>query len=123
MDIKDLGGIGHATEKFLDAIQSAIGALYRPRSLLLEGRASADVEAYKMVALAKAERESQLIRSDAEQELAARAVERLRHQETVKQLNMESIVDKALNELGEDEVGENVDVDWLHYFFDSCGNI
>jgi hypothetical protein len=121
--MEDLGGIGRATEKFLAVIQSAIGTVYRPRALRLEGRAAADAEAYKIVALAKAEKEARLVRSDADAELAERAVARLRHQEMTKQLNIESTIDRAISELDNHKINDNIDIDWFRYFFDNCGSI
>ncbi len=56
--MEDIGRVGCAAEKFLDLIQSAVGTLYRPRAIRLDGRAAAEAEAYKIVALAKADKEA-----------------------------------------------------------------
>jgi hypothetical protein len=96
--MEDLAGFGKATEKFFSLIESAVGTLYRPEAIRAEGRAIADAEAYKVVALARAEAEAKGIQTDSQQELAERAVARIRHQELLKQSNIDSIVEITADE-------------------------
>jgi len=121
--MEDLGGFGRAAEKFLALIESSIGTLYKPRSIRNEGRAQADADSYKIVTLARADKTAKLIHADVEQELAERAVARLCHQEMLKQSNIESIVDKAAEEIGDADIGDEVDQDWMHFFFESCATV
>jgi hypothetical protein len=123
MEIKDLAGLGHAAEKFLSLIESSIGSLYRPKSIRAEGKAQADVEAYKLLVVARAQSEAKIIEADAEQQLEERALRRMRQQELSKQLNIESIVDQAIDEVGAKDVNEDSDPDWLSFFFESCATI
>jgi hypothetical protein len=121
--MEDLGGFGRAAEKFLGLIESSVGKLYRPRAIRQEGRALADAEAYKIISIAKADQAARLINYETEHALAERAVARLREQEMAKQFNIEAIVDKAAEELGTREVNDELDKDWLHYFFEGCATI
>lgn len=131
VSMEDLAGIGRAAERFLELVQSSIGTLYRPRAIRRDGKAAADAEAYKIIALAKANNEARLIAFDGEQALAERAIERLRHQELNKQRNIESIIDQTIpkieqesvEEADEETVEEAVDKDWLSYFFESCATV
>jgi hypothetical protein len=123
--LEDFTGIGRATGKFLELVQSSIGTLYRPRAIRKEGEAVADAEAYKVIALAKANNEARQITLDGQQALAERAVERLRHQELNKQKNLEAIIDQTIPKIEEKEeaVEVTVDKDWLSYFFESCATV
>jgi hypothetical protein len=119
----DLAGLGKAAEKFFALLEASVGTLYRPKSIRKEGEAAAEVEAYKVVALAKANAKADLIRLDAQQDLERRAINRLRQQELVKQTNIEAIAEAALDEVGASEINESADKDWLNYFFDGCASV
>jgi hypothetical protein len=121
--MEDLGGFGRAAEKFFDLISSSVGTLYKPRAIRTEGKAKADADAYQVVAMAKAQGESKLIASEADQALAERAFARLRQQEMTKQVNVESIIEKTSIEIDGKKVADEVDKDWMFYFFESCSTI
>jgi hypothetical protein len=87
----DLAGFGKAAEKFLALLESSVGALYRPRAIRREGKAAADTEAYKLVALANAEVKASIVKADGQYDLEQRALNRIRQQELTKQTNIESI--------------------------------
>jgi hypothetical protein len=123
LSMDDLAGLGKATEKFFGLIESAIGTLYRPRAIRKEGEASADAEAYKIVAIANANAKADIVKFESQQDLERRAIDRLRQQELTKQTNIESIVEEAAKEIGTSDVNEAADKDWLNYFFDACSGV
>jgi hypothetical protein len=119
--MNDLIGVGRAVEKFLELVQSSIGTLYRPRAIRKEGQAQAEADAYRLAMLAEVQKRANRTVSDPDRDLAERALARLRHQEIFKQSNIETIVDATTKLLeGEHDVRDNIDRDWLHYFFESC---
>jgi hypothetical protein len=122
-EISDLAGMGKAVDKFLSLVEATVGTLYRPRAIRKEGQAQIEFEANKVVALARAENEVRLIRAEGDANLAERAIARLRSQEIFKQSNIEAIVDKTIPKIENQEIKEDIDKDWLHYFFDSCSGI
>jgi hypothetical protein len=119
----DLAGLGKAAEKFFALIESSVGTLYRPRAIREEGKAAAETEAYKVLALANAEVKAAAIKADGQYELEQRAISRIRQQELVKQSNIESIIALAAKETKDSDVNLDADKDWLHYFFENCGSI
>jgi Protein of unknown function (DUF2806) len=121
--VEDLAGLGRAVEKFLGLVQSSVGTLYRPRAIRHEGQAKADIEAYKVVTVAKATVEARRISLEADQELAARAVVRLRHEELTKQENLESIINLTIPRIENSTIDDEVDKDWLFGFFESCASV
>ncbi|MBR1170382.1 DUF2806 domain-containing protein [Bradyrhizobium liaoningense] len=119
----DLAGLGKAAEKFLSLIQDSIGTLYRPKAIRKEGRASAEAEAYRIVAMARANAVAAQIAADSEEALAQRAALRLRHEEMRKQENIEAIIDQTISKLEGEAVEDDVDRDWISYFFESCAGV
>jgi hypothetical protein len=104
-------------------LESSVGALYRPRAIRREGKAAADTEAYKLVALANAEVKASVVKADGQYELEQRAINRIRQQELTKQTNIESIVELAAEQIKDSEVNGDTDKDWLSYFFENCGSV
>lgn len=119
----DLAGFGKAAERFFALVESSIGTLYRPRAIRTEGKASAEVEAYKVIAIANANAKANIISADNQGELERRAIARLRQQELTKQTNIESIVQSAAERIKDRKINEEADKDWLNYFFDECSNV
>lgn len=113
---------GKPIEKLLDVVSQGIGSLYKPRAI----RNEADAEAYKKEVLAKADAKGILILGETEielAELAQRAKERLVHQEMQRQTNIENIVEKSINHLGDDVSDVEVDNDWRMRFFSRAQDI
>ena len=52
-----------------------------------------------------------------------RAIARLRHQELTKQKNIESIIDQTIPKIENKSIENEVDKDWLSYFFESCAGV
>lgn len=119
-------------EKLITMVGSAIGKVYEPRHI----RKMADARVYELSKIGKAMRELADINITYEngevaldtedfKRLMQRTQNRIAYQEITKQLNIESIVDKAY-ELLKNENGvtnEPVDQDWTNRFFNIIGDI
>ncbi len=114
------------TEKLIDSVQGAIGKAYEPR----HKRKMADATAYEITTIGQAMRENSDIPIvydkgavgmdivDGE-DFVKRTQNRLAYQELTKQYNIESVIDKAYDELevAEDVSEEPVDKDWISRLF------
>lgn len=110
-DLIDLGELSKPVTVLLEKISDAIGTLYEPTRL--KRMAKAEVEANKIKQIGAFELES---------ELEERTIKRLIHEESVKQLNIESIIDKALPEIKESANPNRIEDDWINQFFSKCKN-
>lgn len=87
---------------------NAVGVLWEPIQRTRLAKADAKIAMIKLT-------------SDFERaELTQRALDRLAHQETRKQHNIEAIAIPAINDLPEDANVKDLDDDWVAYFFESC---
>lgn len=120
------------TMKLIDLVGGAIGTAYEPR----HKRKMADATAYEISVVGQAMRNAAdlpvlynqdgvAINSEDFQRLMQRAGTRLALQETIKQANIESIVDNAYEILDKEEncSQEPVEQGWINRFFDSVANI
>ena len=135
--VSDLGGLGQIGTALINAFQNAVGTLYRPTAIRHEGAAESDVEAYKIVKLAEAHRQAQLISGGAEladissgQEkdgLRERAGARLVRTETIRQSNLERIARESLEFAKEfEDAGSSsrpIDDDWMSAFIGYAQNV
>jgi hypothetical protein len=110
-DLINLGELSKPVTVLLEKISDAIGTLYEPTRL--KRMAKAEVEANKIKQIGAFELES---------ELEERTLKRLIHEESVKQLNIESIIDKALPEIKESANPKRIEDDWINQFFSKCKN-
>ena len=119
-------------EKLISAVSGAIGKAYEPRHI----KKMAEAKAYELKQIADVVRNNSdvpiVYNSDGVsidtsnyEEIAKRASCRLAFQEITKQQNIESVADKAYEELlGEECVSsEPVSQDWMARFFNSVGDI
>ena len=105
---------GKPLEKLIEVVSNGIGTLYRPRKI----RKEADAQAYAIKVLenakAMAGSESMLI----EAETVERIGQRLVAQEIRRQNNIDSVVEKAAEDLKGKQVSDDpVDEDWSTRFF------
>ena len=120
------------TMKLLDMVGGAIGTVYEPR----HKRKMADATAYEINAIGEAMRntgdmpivynqDGVAINSEDFNRLMQRAGTRLVLQETIKQHNIESVVDNAYEILEKEEVcsEEPVEQGWINRFFDSVADV
>ena len=106
---------GKPLEKLIDVVSKGIGTLYRPRKI----RQEADAQAYAIKVLenakAMAGSETMLI----EAETIERIGQRMVAQEIRRQNNIDTVVEKAAEDLKGKQVSEeSVDEDWATRFFD-----
>lgn len=120
------------TVKLMDLVSGAIGKAYEPR----HKRKMADATAYEIGVIGQAMRnaadlpvvynqEGVAINSEDFQRLMQRAGTRLALQETIKQANIECIVDNAYEILDKEEncSQEPVEQGWINRFFDSVATV
>ena len=120
------------TMKLMDMIGGAIGTAYKPR----HKRKMADATAYEIEVIGDAMRKAAdlpivydqngvAINSEDFARLMQRAGTRLALQETIKQHNIESVVDNAYEILEKEErcSAEPVEQGWINRFFDSVADI
>lgn len=120
------------TMKLLDMVGGAIGTAYEPR----RKRKMADATAYEINTIAEAMRNAAdmpivynqdgvAINSEDFNRLMHRAGTRMVLQETIKQHNIESVVDNAYEILEKEEScsEEPVDQGWINRFFDSVADV
>ena len=138
--ISDLSGLGRIGDALISAFQNAVGTLYRPIAIRAEGRALADTEAYKIVKLAEAQQQAQMIldappspicqdgsEPDNDIALRKRAGDRLVRTEMRRQVNLENIFRDSL-EIGKgfEEDGAEarpIDEDWMSAFINYAQNV
>jgi hypothetical protein len=97
--------------KLIDAVSAGAGLLYEPIHIRR---------------IAKAECDAIIVRAQAEialSDLKQRAAARLTNMETQRQINIESIVEKAASNLPSDCSKTPVDQDWMAAFFDCCKDV
>ena len=120
------------TIKLLNVVSNAIGTAYEPR----HKRKMADATAYEISVIGEAMRDAAdipivydqngvVINSEDFNRLMQRAGTRLVLQETIKQHNIESVIDNAYEILEKEEKcsGEFVEQGWINRFFDSVADI
>ena len=114
MPVYSLMNAGQLTKPatvLIEKISNAVGTLWEPRQI-------------RRVAQAKADAAMTLAKSDIEiDEVRHRAAQRFVEEETRKQLNMESIVGKAVQDVDASAQTEKVEDDWITNFFDKCRSV
>lgn len=111
LSVVDLKGFGPAAAKLIEKISDGVGKLYEPTGIVRKAKAEAKV--------LKIEAEAQFALT----EIQSRGLERMIKQEERKQLNYENIVAGAIDFLADSAEPENIDNDWLAYFFEQCGSV
>lgn len=104
----DLGELSKPATVLVEKISNAVGVLYEPKRIVK--RAEAEAKADKIKALASIELN----------EIEQRAIDRLVHQETRKQENIESITAQAIQSLDVDANVDELEEDWIAHFFKNC---
>ncbi|HEY5746941.1 MAG TPA: DUF2806 domain-containing protein [Chryseolinea sp.] len=110
---------GKPIEKLIETVSAAIGVLYRPTAI----RKEAEAKAYEIVRIAEADAQVAIIKHDSDLEIANRVNQRLIHQETVRQNNLDSIVAKSAGYLPGSASEEPVNVDWRARFFNRAQDV
>lgn len=120
----DLLGIGKGTEKLIDVIANAVGAIYRPYGIRKEAEAEAykirlvetaksEQKALEVNILANAKRDELLVLDSATSTIVERAEKRKLFNEIRRQTNLENVLNGAFKYIGNDASKEPVDPDWI----------
>lgn len=102
----NLGELSKPINTLVEKISSAAGILYEPTRI--KRKALADAEAKKTQAIVDLEIS----------DLQKRAMHRFLQEETIKQENIESIVEKSFDKINDTAEPENIEDDWIANFFD-----
>ena len=106
-----LTAISQPVNTLIEKIASGVGILYEPTRIRKNARAQAD--ANKIDAISKLEIE----------DIQKRALSRIVTEETIKQINIENVIEKAIPKINQDAKTENVDNDWLIKYFEKVRSI
>lgn len=107
----NLGDLSKPATVLIEKVCNAVGVIYEPTRI--RRKAVADANASKIAAVAALEL----------REIEQRALERLVHQETRKQENIESITAQAAGALPATAKVETLDEDWVAHFFKQCDTV
>jgi Protein of unknown function (DUF2806) len=123
--MNDIFGLSGAAKEIVNAVTAGIGALYRPRQI----RAEAEAQAYAVIVKTDAAVQSDLItRASSGDELASRAVERLRSKLLSQQKNLDAIFDRAITiasavQDSDARGGKKIDPDWMTQFINHAQDV
>ena len=134
--MEDLLGFGKSTDKIIEAVSKAVGAIYRPYGM----RREADAEAYRLLTLERAKAEAKaeeldrrlpigseyrtrLVRADTTAQLEERIRQRQASEALRQQHNIDSVVQAAIDEGTSTDSEEEIDLDWLNSFFDLAKDV
>ena len=106
--IINLGDISKPATALIEKVSGAVGGFYKPWQMRRVAKAEVDVDRIK--ALSKIELT----------ELDERALQRLVDEEAKKQSNIESIIGRSLPQLNEGAKPDEMEEDWITYFFNKC---
>ena len=108
-------GLSKPADTLINKISNAIGRHFDPRQEIRMAEAEAQGDRIRRVGAAETDIEIA--------ELKERAANRLANEEMTKQLNMESITEKAMPHLNSDADADGMENDWITNFFDKCRGI
>ena len=106
---------GKPIQKLIEVISSGIGTIYKPRAIKKE----AEAEAYKIEIIERAKAKALSEGKEIEADTYSRMQERILHQETKRQLNIDNVSQIAAEQLSQEQnvSDEPVDADWTSRFF------
>lgn len=126
----NIGDLAKPATTLIEKVSEGIGGLFAPYQIIRIAKADAkaleiktDAETKALQIKANTDVMVSKIQTEAEIELQdyqRRAMNRLVAEETRKQINIESITTKAIEDLNEDSKPENIENDWIANFFDKC---
>lgn len=107
----NFGDISKPATVLIEKISNAVGILYEPRRIKKIAEAKAEVKEIEALAEMKLT------------EIRQRALNRIINQEERKQKNIESITEQVIHALPNEAQVENLEEDWVAYFFDKCDKV
>ena len=105
------GGLTKPVTVLIEKISNAVGTLWEPKQI--RRVAQADADAAMILTIGEIEVDG----------VRRRAAQRFVDEETRKQLNMESIVDKTIQDVDPNAPTGDVEDDWITNFFDKCRSV
>lgn len=106
-----LTALSQPVNTLIEKIASGVGILYEPTRIRNNAKAQADAE--KISAISKLEIE----------DIQKRALIRMVNEETIKQINMENVIDKTIPYIKHDAQTEKIENDWLIKYFEKVRSI
>ncbi len=111
ISLLNAGGLTRPVTVLIEKISNAVGTLWEPKQI-------------RRVAQAKADAAMTMAKSDIEiDDVKRRAARRFVEEETRKQLNIESIVERSIQDVDPNAPTEKVEEDWIANFFDKCRSV
>ena len=108
-------GLVKPANTLVNKISNAVGRHFDPRQAVRMAEAEARADRIRRVGAAETDIEIA--------ELKERAAYRFANEEMTKQLNMESITEKAIPHLNSDANPDGMENDWITNFFDKCRTV
>ena len=107
----NLGDMSKPASILIEKISEGVGGIFKPWQI--RRVASAEADADKIKAISNIEMT----------ELEQQAMQRLVREEAKMQMNMESITSQSLLQLDENAKPEEIEKDWITYFFNKCRTV
>ena len=104
----NLGDWATPVNTLIEKISNAVGILYEPKRIIKQAKANATAEKIKAINNLEIE------------DLQKRALTRFINEETIKQQNIESIIEKSIPEISDNANPNGIDNDWLLNYFDNA---
>lgn len=104
----NLGDWAKPVNTLIEKISSAVGILYEPKRIVKQAKAEAEADKIKVINNLEIE------------DLQKRALIRFINEETIKQQNIESILEKSFLQISENADPQKIDNDWLLNYFDKA---
>lgn len=115
LSLINASGLTELANTLMNKISNAIGRHFDPRQAVRMAEAEAQADRIRRVSEAETDNEVA--------ELRQRAAHRFLNEEMTKQLNMESITEKAMPHLNDDANPDGMENDWITNFFDKCRTV
>ena len=106
----NISGLSEPATKLIEKISNGVGILYEPHHI--KRIAKAEAEAKKITKIAQHDLS----------DLEHRTILRVLNEEKRRQENMEKITASAISRIDDDAKPENMDDDWIIYFYENCRN-
>lgn len=112
---------GKPLEKLIDVISKGVGTIYKPRAI----RKEAEARSYEIEIVERAKAKAIAEGKEIDAAVYERIQERMLHQETKRQLNIDNVSQIAAEQLSQEETvsEEPVDEDWSTRFFNIIEDI
>jgi uncharacterized repeat protein (TIGR03899 family) len=112
---------GKPLEKLIDVISKGVGTIYRPRAI----RKDAEAKSYEIEIIERAKAKAIAEGKEIDADVYERIQERMLHQETKRQTNIDNISQIAAEQLSQEKTisEEPVDEDWSTRFFNIVEDI